>query len=326
MHQLCTYFDRNFLVKGLTLYRSLVTHIPGKFELWVLCLDDITYELLTKLALDGLNPISMAEFEAGDTALLAAKGSRSRVEYFFTCTPSLPLFILRRNPEAETVTYLDADLFFFTSVESVFRLFENHSILIIPHRYADSNKHLEDYGIFNVGLVSFRNDASGKECLEWWRERCLEWCYDRVENGRFADQKYLDVWPQRFSRVLVLPAKGANLAPWNVFQYRLTKEDGDVRVDGEQLIFYHFHRLKQFNGWLCDPGLSPYGRRHVSREIRDWIYRPYLQALHDTLQWVRSRIPETEPGYVRLLHDRYGYRYVLGSVARSCLRGQLIIS
>src|SRR5215475_12977085 len=107
MRQLCTYFDRNFLVKGLTLYRSLVRHMPGKFELWVLCLDDITYELLSRLALDGLHPISMSEFEAGDTALLAAKETRSRVEYFFTCTPSLPLFVLRRNPGLETVTYLD---------------------------------------------------------------------------------------------------------------------------------------------------------------------------------------------------------------------------
>ncbi|HLH29737.1 MAG TPA: glycosyl transferase, partial [Terriglobia bacterium] len=300
MHHLCTYFDRNFLIKGLTLYRSLRSHAPDRFELWVLCLDDFTYDILKQLDLKDLHPISMHEFEAGDTELLQAKTNRSRVEYFFTCTPSLPLFVLRQNPGIQTVTYLDADLFFFSSIEDIFRAFEPYSILIIPHRYPARLKRLEDYGIFNVGLLVFRNDPSGIECLEWWRERCLEWCYDRVESGRFADQKYLDDWPQRFSRVVVLHNKGANLAPWNVSQYQITEENGHVKIDGEQLIFYHFHRLKQFNRRVCDPGLAEYQSDPLSRRVRTGIYLPYLRALEDTRRWLRSKSLDIDPGYVRL--------------------------
>ena len=194
----CTYFDSNFLVKGLTLYRSLIQYLHEPFTLSVLCLDDLTHRTLTKLSLPGLQPISLAEFEAGDVDLAKAKQNRSRVEYFFTCTPSLPLFLFRRNPDAEIVTYLDADLFFFSSPEPVFKEFGQGSTLIVAHGYAEHDRHLEQFGIYNVGLLSFRNDANARECLEWWRMRCLEWCYDRVEDGRFADQKYLDDWPQRF--------------------------------------------------------------------------------------------------------------------------------
>jgi hypothetical protein len=326
MHHFCTYFDRNFLTKGLTLYRSLRSHSSRDFTFWVLCLDDFTHKTLTKLELLGLRPISMSEFENGDDELLNAKSNRSRVEYFFTCTPSLVLFVRRRNPEIETVTYMDADLFFFSDLEPIFSSFKSRSILIIPHRYPAEHRHLEQYGIYNVGLLSFRNDANGKECLEWWRARCLEWCYDRVEDGRFADQKYLDDWPQRFPNVMVLDHKGANLAPWNVFQYRVTQNDRHVLIDGQELIFYHFHRLKRLNRWFCDPGLSQFRSHRVPREVRDWIYKPYLHELDRTWKWAQSKAPETEPGYVHVQQGRYGYRNLLGDAARSFLRGQLIFS
>jgi hypothetical protein len=326
VYHFCTYFDRNFLIKGLTLYRSLIANVPRGFTLWVLCLDDFTHETLSKLALEGVRPISMSEFEAGDSKLLEAKTNRSRVEYFFTCTPSLPLFVFRQNAEVEIVSYLDADLFFFSSPAPIFQELGGRSVLIIGHRYDEQHRHLEQYGIYNVGLLSFRNDAPGRECLEWWRARCLEWCYDRVEEGRFADQKYLDDWPERFTNVVVLRRKGANVAPWNVFQYRVTQKDGRVRIDDEDLIFYHFHRLKRLNRWFCDPGLSEFRKGAVSREIRNLIYRPYLHALNETWEWLRTRAPEAGPGYARAQNGRYGYRNLMGDAARSFLKGQLIVS
>ena len=320
----CTYFDSNFLVKGLTLYRSLVQHVRESFTLSVLCFDDLTYQTLKRLSLPGLQPISLAEFEAGDEDLARAKQNRSRVEYFFTCTPSLPLFLFRRNPDAESVTYLDADLFFFSSPDPVFKEFSQGSTLIVGHRYAEHDRHLEQFGVYNVGLLSFRNDASARECLEWWRTRCLEWCYDRVEEGRFADQKYLDDWPQRFRGVVVLQHKGANVAPWNVFQYRITRENDRVRIDDDELVFYHFHRLKLLNRWLCDPGLGQFRSGAVPSEIRDWIYRPYLHALNQTGQWLESQSAPT--GHVHLQKGRYRRRGVWADAARSLLRRQLIVS
>jgi len=319
----CTYFDSNFLIKGLTLYRSLAKHVGGKFHLTVLCLDDFTYKTLIKLNLDGLHPISLSEFEAGDTELLAAKGNRSPVEYYFTCTPSLPLYVLRKNPKAEMVTYLDADLFFFSSLAPIFEEFGRGSVLIIGHRYAEEHRHLEQYGIYNVGLLSFRNDEAARECLEWWRARCIDWCYDRLENGRFADQKYLDDWPQRFKNVVVLKHKGVNVAPWNVFQYEISRSDRQVRVDGDNLLCYHFHRLKRLNRWLCDPGLSQFRSGSVSAEVRDWIYRPYLRALNETYRELQTTTLTSGPE--RTQNRRYRSRNVWGNAARSFLRRQLIV-
>ena len=284
MNYFCTYFDSNYLIKGLTLYRSLVKN-AHPFRLWVLCLDTSVYEVLKKLKLPEVVPISLGEFEAGDQDLQRVKPTRSRVEYYFTLTPSLVLGILKKYPEIDVITYLDADLFFFSDPLPIFQELGENSIVIIEHRFAPSLRRMEVFGIYNVGWISFRADPVGKECLEWWRNKCLDWCGDQAEPGRFADQKYLDDWPQRFARVSVLQHKGANLAPWNLGNYCLRLNHGQVEVDSQPLIFFHFHRFNRVGNWLYDSNLDKF---EVSSRsiIRRNIYGVYLRNLRETERWL----------------------------------------
>ncbi len=62
--------------------------------------------------------IRLADFE--DDALRAAKQTRNALEYCWTCTPSVALWVLRHRPELESVTYVDADLMFFSDPEPLF--------------------------------------------------------------------------------------------------------------------------------------------------------------------------------------------------------------
>jgi lipopolysaccharide biosynthesis glycosyltransferase len=203
MYYFCTYFDKNYLDKGLALYHSLSVHCQP-FKLWILCLDDEVYRKLNGMKLPSVTLISIAGFEWEDTKLAEAKKNRSLIEYYFTCTPSLILKVMETNREIDILTYLDADLYFFSSIEPLYKEMVGYSILIVEHRFPPHLHHLEKYGIYNVGLLSFRNDRNAMVCLQWWRDRCLEWCYDRLEDGKFADQKYLNDWLERFSLVRVL--------------------------------------------------------------------------------------------------------------------------
>lgn len=277
MYYFCTYFDQNYLPRGLALYRSLQEHCP-EFKLWALCMDNTSYGMLEKIDLPEVYPISLEEFERNDNLLLNAKQNRSRIEYYFTCTPSLPLYILNNWPEIDLITYLDADLFFFTSPAPLFEEMGDGSIAIIGHRFPPHLKYKEKHGIYNVGWLSFRRDENAIDCLNWWRERCIEWCYDREEDGRFADQKYLDDWPNRFKNIVVLENKGANLAPWNVSRYRLLHDKNGILVDDKPLIFFHFHGLKMITNCLYDPSWIEYGVKS-STILRKNIYVVYLKAL-----------------------------------------------
>ena len=284
MYYFCTYFDQHYLSRGLALYRSLKAHCPA-FRLWVLCMDERAHDILTQMALPEVQLIRLEEFEEGDEPLLSAKQNRTRIEYYFTCTPSLPLFVLNHWDEVDLITYLDADLFFFADPAPIYEEMGQHSIAIIGHRFPPHLRHLERTGIYNVGWLSFKRDKNGLACLRWWRERCIEWCYDKHENGRYADQKYLDQWPTRFQNVIVLQHKGANLAPWNLANYKIKIDGKMVLIDSEKMIFFHFQGLKQSNRWLYNTNLANY-KASLSHVVRLKIYSPYIQALSDSSQQI----------------------------------------
>jgi len=258
-------------------------------------MDRACYDTLFQLKLSNVHLIALEDFEAGDEKLLRAKENRSLIEYYFTCTPSLLLFIFGAFPEVDRVTYLDADLFFFANPEPIFKEICDRSVAIIGHRFPPHLRHLEEFGIYNVGWLSFKRDEHAIACLHWWREQCIEWCYDRVEDGRFADQRYLDTWPDRFPSVVVLRHKGANLAPWNVSNYKIRAEGGRIWVDEQPLIFFHFHGLKKINTWLYGHNLAVYGVRR-SRMVLRSIYAPYFANLLNVSQEFLPFSPQASPG------------------------------
>ena len=275
----CTYFDHRYLDKGKALYYSMLAHCDD-FNLFVLCLSTECYEELQKLKLSGMFLIYLEELEKWDNELLRTKTTRSPIEYYFTCTPSLPLYILEHFSHVDLITYLDSDLFFFSDPEPLFDEMQENSIAIIGHKFPAHFRQLEDTGKYNVGWLSFRRDASGLSCLTWYRERCIEWCYDRIENGKYADQKYLDYFPEKFLNVIELQHKGANLAPWNITNYNLTPTGPYLRVDDQLLIFYHFQGVKRVIGPLYNSGLSMY-QVEMNKIMRKKLYNPYIQCLYE---------------------------------------------
>jgi hypothetical protein len=274
----CTYFDHNYLSRGLALYHSLQRHAPCS-RLWVLCLSEACYAALVALDLPNLVPRRLADFEAADPEVAATRSTRSTVEYYFTCSPAWMLFVLKSEPNAEWVTYLDGDLFFFESPEPIYGELQDAAVAIIPHRYAAKLAKLQKFGTYNVGWVGARNDPDGIAVIKWWRERCIEWCYDYPDGGRFADQGYLDSFSSRSSRVKVIENAGANLAPWNIGNYRLNFRDGKLWIEETYpLIFFHFQGLKKGLGWFIFNSHRSY-RAPFCHDSRNHIYKPYIDEL-----------------------------------------------
>lgn len=299
----CTYFDRHYQPRGLALLHSLRQHC-GEFRLWVLCLDEQCYAALASLQLPELSLLRLADLERDTPALLAARANRSPIEYYFTCTPALPWYILRHCPEVDLLFYIDADMYFFGSPAPIIAEISTHSIAIIEHRYPAYLRDMEQYGRYNVGLLAFRRDAQGLACLQWWLEQCIEWCYDRLEGERYADQKYLERWPQRFENLIVLDHSGVNVAPWNMMNYTFSLADGQVYVDDEPLVLFHFHGFKQKQPWLFDTHTARYNTRPC-RVTRAYVFRPYIAALLAATnatqipQGVRQRPARRRLGLVR---------------------------
>ena len=274
----CTYFDHNYLARGLALYHSLQRHAPGA-RLWVLCLSAECHRILVSFDLPGIVPVRLEDFEAADPEVAATRRSdRSIVEYYFTCSPGWMLHVLEREPDAEWVTYLDGDLYFFASPEAIYRELGDASVAIIPHRFAPNLAKRRGFGTYNVGWVGARNDPDGIAVVKWWRERCIEWCYDHVDGDRYADQGYLGSFSRLSPRVKAIENVGANLAPWNIRNYRIDFRDGQVIVDATPLVFFHFQGVRKGLLWFIFNSHRIFGAP-FSGNTRDHIYRPYVEEL-----------------------------------------------
>lgn len=234
-----TLFDRNFLPMGLCLHESLTQH-AGPFHLWIVCMDGLVYRQLTLLKLNHVTLIPLLEIE--DERLKEVKPGRSPGEYCWTITPFSPDAVFGLDPEVQRVTYLDADLFFFRSPKPFFEEFERSGkhVLITEHAYAPEYAYrAAESGRFCVQFMTFRRTTEARVIMKWWQDRCVEWCFARSEEGKFGDQKYLDVWPEVFlQQVHILTQTKSTLAPWNV---RYVLQDSG---QPEFPIIYHFHALR----------------------------------------------------------------------------------
>ncbi len=114
------------------------------------------------------------------------------------------------------------------------------------------------HGIYNLGFLAVRRSKEGLVFLQWWRDRLIDYCYDDIPSGLFTDQRWIDLAPAMFEDVYILRDKAYNVAPWNISQRQVSKnENGDFLVEGKPVMFYHF---SGFDSGACEGMLGRYGQ------------------------------------------------------------------
>lgn len=270
---------------------SLNTH-GKKIKVFVLCMDVETKKILEQINLPYVICISLSDIE--DDSLLRVKATRSVAEYCWTLSPCLPWYLLQRYQEIDFITYLDADLLFYSDIQPLFDEIADASIVIIEHRFPGWLKDREANGRFCVEWVSFRRDQEGLSCLSNWREQCIDWCYYRLEDGKMGDQKYLDAWPDTYQNLHILQHPGAGIAPWNYSQYQFDEDEvGRVLVQGSPLIFYHFHQFELFEDGSFYRLSNFYTNKYLEPQL---IYEMYENKLKQVLLDVRGVEPNFSGG------------------------------
>ncbi len=274
----CTLFNSNYLSRGLVMYESLLQQCDN-FHLYIFAFDDKCYQFLKSQNYKHITVISLNEFE--DEQLLRIKPTRSAAEYCWTCTASTILYSITHFG-LENCTYIDADMLFYSNPIVLYNEMGSNSVLITEHRYTKEYDQSATSGKYCVQFVTFKNDSNGMKVLNWWRNACIDWCYDRMEDGKFGDQKYLDDWTSRFEGVHELKHLGGGIAPWNVQQYEF--EQNNKKLIGKELstgktfeaVFFHFHALRLFEDNVAMLTGTEYA---INENVKIHFYKNYLLAL-----------------------------------------------
>ena len=157
-------------------------------------------------------------------------------------------------------------------------------------------------GTYCVEFNTFVNDTNGREALCWWGDRCLEWCFYAIPGTTewYGDQKYLNVFPNKFSGVMVCKHYGVGMAPWNI---ELVEYDGidngipkiRVKKTGEcfSVILYHFENVS-----FITPHILHASSRTNSIELHRAIYDTYIFRLIKNREYIEEKYG------IRLLRSR----------------------
>lgn len=275
----CTLFDSNYASKGIALYLSIEQHTDD-FVLYVMGMDRKCQEILNAI---GFKHMIVECIDDVDSPELAeAKGNRSRAEFCWTCGSFFTDYFLNKY-NLPDITYLDSDLMFFSSPKVVFDEFEQKraSVGLAPHFM---NYPL--FGKYCVQYVFFKNDKDGRDCLRWWRDECLKWCYSRVENGKYGDQKYLDYFAERFNHVCETENRGVGIAYWNMDYCDFN--DGYTIFKGNKWrsVFFHYSGI---NVQVNDDVMT---FRHTMY-LRDTVRKTFIEPYADLMKKVFSEYLNT---------------------------------
>jgi len=276
----CTLFDSYYLTRGIALYKSLELHCED-FHLYIFAFDNNSYDILKNLNFEHATIISLKSFENDD--LLKVKPTRTIAEYCWTCTASSIWYSIHEF-KLDHCTYLDADMLFFSSPAPIYEEIGSNSIAITPHNFSKGLKSSEIFGKYCVQFTYFKNDVDGLMALNWWKNSCIEWCYAKMDDGKYGDQKYLDYFEGKFNNVCLIAHIGAGVAPWNISNFEISLSGNEILIALKSsprkqypLIFYHYQGLKfvdAVNYIKAEPAVLK-----IPYSALKYMYDPYINQL-----------------------------------------------
>ncbi len=277
MISLCTLFDSNYLDKGLVLIDSL-NDTGADYKIYIVAMDEKCREVLTTIEYPKVEVLSINKLLDYESRLSELRDKRGRAEFCWTCTSVLCEYILHEL-KAEEVTYIDADMYFYSSPEQILNETEK-PVGIMRHRFPQNRyyKLLEkNSGTFCVEFNTFRNNEDALKVLFEWKEECLKSCNAIADDEVFGDQKYLEKWPLKYGKVIhIYDNNGAGIAPWNIKDYSINKNILLYKGNEVIPIFFHFAGIEYIDNNTVNSHAGNYDRKTL-----EWFYKPYLTKIEE---------------------------------------------
>ena len=265
----CTLFDKNYVVYGVALIKSLLKY---NSKIYILCLDDVTQLIIKKL----FNSENIIILKNIDFSSIIKKYEKN-LSYAQKCWVSQPFlcqYILDSFKE-KSITYIDSDCYFFSDPKTIFKEIGNHSSAAVPHRYYHKAKSkIKKSGKYCVQFNYIKNNSNGRAVLNYWLESCLK--YNKNALYSYPGQRDMDNW-EKFNEFKSIENIGVCVAPWNSLNYSIDRRTGSYFVDSEKLISFHFHGLLNIKNNFYD--LGPY---HLNKRQVYPLYKDYIIELKKT--------------------------------------------
>ena len=237
-----TVATRSHFHRARCLHESVGRHLPEADRFVVLADRDDDRRI-------GAQPFEVIPVEALPVPDVAAFVQRyNAAELCFATKPWALAEMFRRG--YDRVIFLDSDIVVYSSLRPMLDMLDSASILLTPHfsnvregAAGGSEIGILLAGAYNSGFAGLARSPAAEQFAAWWGQKMLHDCRVDIDRGYVGDQRWLDLVPGMFDGVRVVRHPGWNVGRWNLEARPLTSINGEWRVAGEPLVFFHFSGL-----------------------------------------------------------------------------------
>jgi len=278
-----TFFDSRFLIQGTVAVASFLKQNESASGV-IYCTNTLTTKIL-KERFRGLRVKirNISEIPSIEEAREMMSLDRNPIEVLLALKPILILETLKDLPREEPLVYFDADLFFYESLNTMITELGGANLLLTRHLFPSQLSSSVKYGIVNAGFILMRNKSETIAVVTDWAKKCKQWCFLRLEEGKYGDQLYLNDYLD-LPGVKSISDPGVNNGVYYFQEKRKIKSISNVVfIEDSKLICFHFHGIRITKDLI----FSGFNRYKVpKRAFRVWtnIYRQYLKEIKVELQ------------------------------------------
>ena len=299
MKNYCILGDTRYLPQLICLIDSIKLHFTEEYTVHLLALDDSVSNFFLSKRKENKNIVvykleqlyedfeikSIRYFQPGQEAISNAQSSGKDPQFVQFCWALAPCFSKWVMDRVHSdVTYVDADLFFVNDIKAFFQEIGENSIGFVRHRIP----YLYTSGEFNVGIVYFKNDGTGRSALKRWKDMLVNISNPYTHGyGTCGDQKYLELIASLYrDKLCIVDKEFGHLAPWNVtgHKYKNGKIEWENRL--QDLVYFHSahfvieddkgsYRASYKNEWIWG---DPLKTDIFVKNLYDLYYKKMLSA------------------------------------------------
>ena len=272
-----TIFNSTYLLQAITLSNSFYYHNKNS-KLYLICLDEFSFNSLIEFNNTLIYVPNVIKKNILDLIELRSIG-----EQCWSLKSILFDYLMEYfDKEYEWFTYVDADGFFYSDPDEYFYKHNSYDCLLTPHSFKLNWPDKESIvGKFNAGFISIKNTVEGKNITNYWMDMCLQSCSHIPDEFTYADQKYLDYFEHIFPNRIGYFPFGYNVAPWNIDESKIKKQDNYIYSDKYKIVYYHFQGLRILNMTkVC----AYTGNFIITDKLLECVYSEYISKLKITLR------------------------------------------
>lgn len=241
----CTIASNNYLAMARVFAESYLARHPGA-RIFVCVADEPSPAIR-------YSQFPFTSVFARDLGIPSFRNMAFRYEVTELNTAVKPYFLahLRDHYGLDKVLYFDPDVFVYDRLEALEDELRTAPMLVTPHitqplegNRTPSDRLFLQVGVYNLGFLGLRLDASTASFLDWWSRRLERYCLHDLASGLFVDQGWMDLAPAFVDGVRVLRDPIYNVAYWNLDHRSLRLQGGRWTIDGRPLGFFHFSGLE----------------------------------------------------------------------------------